>query len=456
MLENNETIEGVDQSVVLARMLQELPWANLRAYVQANSQLLKSCTIGGHRLDAKRRKRIEKMVMREAEKADFVASACSGVFAVWYPVHEELHKALEDYFHSDEYKEYREENDLAEDDYVLSDEMFDKFFSIEDLEKWRVLLCFSPLKFTQKQADKILENSQGNVQLLETISELEKKVTTLEKRASQLETENERLRESERQNSSGAQEAKKTSRNLRTENEALSKKLEVSLVEARKLCQKLDETGTARKEIEAKVRKEFRKDEARIKSDLTRLETELAEWIAKYEKQRVKHRELEEEMATAAKQLLNEKQHCEELVDENNYLNAFGDLILQHIDWAKVGGQMKLTVAMRRQFNSLVRKLNYEDDQTLTIEGTLPDFWNGLLALEKELVQSIAVSNTQEVMAGNVENYWLDLADAFGDVKISLEARLILLNMLQEIFYQVIEMGDLEAPEIPILRRRKK
>ena len=59
-------------------------------------------------------------------------------------------------------------------------------------------------------------------------------------------------------------------------------------------------------------------------------------------------------------------------------------------------------------------------------------------------------------MSGDVENYWLTLTDSFGDVKISLEARLVLLKALQEIFYQIIEMEDLEVPELPKKKTKRR
>ena len=58
--------------------------------------------------------------------------------------------------------------------------------------------------------------------------------------------------------------------------------------------------------------------------------------------------------------------------------------------------------------------------------------------------------------SGDVEAYWRAMTDAFGDVRISLEARLTLLDMLQEIFYQVLEIEDLESAFIPAKKRTRK
>ena len=102
MLENNEKIQGVNLSEVYGVMVKELPWSVMLSYINANANLLKMCTIGGHRLDPNKRERFEKIIIREAEKAHYSEAVCNGVFASWYPVHTELHQALEDYFHSDE------------------------------------------------------------------------------------------------------------------------------------------------------------------------------------------------------------------------------------------------------------------------------------------------------------------------------------------------------------------
>jgi hypothetical protein len=163
----------------------------------------------------------------------------------------------------------------------------------------------------------------------------------------------------------------------------------------------------------------------------------------------VANRQLDEGIATAKKELLFAEQRSEQAEQDAERLGSFADLILGQIDWPKVGAQMKLTPMLRRQFNSLVRKLDYEEDNTLTIEATLPEFWEGLMGLERELIDKVAQSNTLEVATGGVEDFWRALTDAFGDVRISLEARLVLLNMLQEIFYQVLEIEDLEESVLP-------
>ena len=68
MLGNSEKIENVDRKAVFNKMLAEVPWENLKAYILSNAQLTKLCTSGGFRLDVKFRKRAESFIQRDAEK----------------------------------------------------------------------------------------------------------------------------------------------------------------------------------------------------------------------------------------------------------------------------------------------------------------------------------------------------------------------------------------------------
>lgn len=449
MLVNESKLQGVNVRELFTRMLGEVPWASLKTFVQANASLLKMATIGGHRLEPKHRERIDKLVLREAEKANFSQTMTNGVFAIWYPVHEDLHKKLEGYFHSDEYKQYRQEKGLGEEDYVLPDAKFDEFFDIDHIQEWRILLCFSPLKFSDAQADKILDDTQGNSRLVARIRELEEKLGAAEKQQQHLLTEMERLRQSQQEAQSEAQEARKALRQTRADAEALTLRLERAQADGRRLKEQLDAALAAQQTVEQELRQKLGAECVRLQKDVERLQQQLASWQSKYEEQRLQNKDLENAVSEARREASRQQDAAAQACANARHLTGFADLILQRIDWPKVGASMKLTPRLRLQFNSLVRKLNYEQDGSLTIEGTLLEFWESLLASERELIKNISQSNSLEVMTGNVEAYWLGLTDAFGDVEISLEARLVILKMLHEIFYQVIEMEDLREPIIP-------
>ncbi len=449
MLGNNKPLEGVDLAKVFAAMVGDLPWTSLKAFIQTNSQLAKMATIGGHRMEVKRRNRLEKIVCREAEKDGYAASFANGVFAYWYPVHEQLHKRLEDYFHSDEYKAYRQEHDLADDCYVLSDEKFKQFFLAEELEQWRILLCFSPLQFTDKQAGTVLDGAGENPDLLQKVQDLEAAVEQYKKRSDLAAADMERARQEQQKASSEAQELRKLRRELTKECESLRAKFETSQADNRKLRSTLDEKHeeVQQKHEEISARSEL--EISRAASDRKRLQAELDDWRGKYEQQRANNRRLREELAQANGKLEEEAERVQAAQQRVEYLSSFADLVLDRIDWPKVGAQMKLTPTLRRQFNSLIRKLDYEEDGSLTLEGTLTEFWNKLQAKEKALIEAVAQSNTQEVVTGDVSAFWQGLTDSFEDVVIGLEGRTVMVRMLQDIFYQVLEAEDLEVPKIP-------
>lgn len=456
MLGNNEKIQGISPAEVFARMLGELPWASLKAYVQANAPLLKLCTSGGYRLEPQRRERVEKLIFREAEKNGFSEVLCNGVFASWYPVHQPLHKNLEDYFHSEEYKTWREAQGLSEDDYVLTDEKFNEFFLVADLEAWKILLCFSPLKFTPEQSEKILDNQQGNSELLEKISALESELSDLRRKAVQGDTELERLRLKAKADTSELQELKKAGRQQKTEIESLQRKFEGAQAEIKRLNQRLQDSDQNQQERENVLKDELNRDILRCQNDNARLNKDLAAWQSKYEEQRLQNRGYMSDAATAEKLRLQAERERDTALAEVTTCRNFADLLLSRIDWPKVGAAMKMSPTIRRNFNSLVKRLNYEEDRTLSIDGTLPEFWGKLCGDERDLIKKISRSNTLEVQNGDVESFWNEIGDAFADVRINLEARSFMLGMLHDIFFQIFSEDEFAEPVLPPAKPRKK
>jgi hypothetical protein len=449
MLGNNEPIEGVELPDVFMAMLRELPWSSLRAYIQSNAQVLKRCTVGGHRLEPKGRKRFEKVLLKEAQKGDFPEGLTSSLFAYWYPVHEELHQKLEDYFHSDEYKEYREKNELDEDDYVLPDDKFDEFFQAKDIPKWRILLCFSPLKMTGGQADKVLGEAGGNEVLVKDNARLKEDLDRARSDSERLQNENRDLRARLDKTTSDAQEIREERKELRKEREALQVKFETAQTENRRLREELARQQEQLHSHKEAAVEEVAKESGKLERDNARLREELENWQRNYEKQRVQARELGEALAEANRKLATKKQALRQTEKEVAVVNRFADSILARVEWTEVSKQLKATPQIKRKFNSLIKKLNYEEDRSLSLGGTLEEFWSALQDEESKLVKAVAKSDVLEVQSGDVEQYWRQLTDVFEDVHISLEARTILLRVLQEIFYQTLEMDDLEEAKLP-------
>ncbi len=457
MLGNNDMIQGVDKTAVFTQMLREVPWSSLKVYIQANGPLLKVCTIGGHRLEPSKRDRIEKIILRELERPSAAETLANGIFASWYPVHEELHKQLEEHFHSDDYKAWRQAEGLGEDDYVLTAEKFTAFFRREDFAAWRILLCFSPLKFTPEQADKILHDSEGSAELMEQVKSLEETKAELQKKVDQLNAEAERLRARQQADASEIQDLKRQQRQNKTVLDQAKNNHEAALAEMRRANQAAAQFRSEVEDREQAIREEMNRAVARLQGDCDRLSKELASWQSRYEEQCNNNSALLEKAAEADKrcaEALEAKQKSDRVAQE---CQQFADLILSRLDWPRVGAAMKMTPTVRRNFNSLVRKLSFGEDNTLTLEESLPAFWNTLNKAERDLIEAIAESSTREMMNGDAGDFWQGVKDSFDDVLVSLEARLAMLGILHDIFFQNMENEELENQTgLPGTKAKKK
>ena len=456
MLANSELAQSVNQAVVFAAMAEELPWLSLKNYVLANNPFSKLCLTGGYRLEPKYRKRFESLLLKEAEKNAFGATFCSPVFAQWYPVHATLHKTLEDYFHSDEYKAHRESLGLAEDAYVLPPEVFQRVFSVEELDKWRILLCFSPLQFSDEQTKEILSSTGANEGLLKRIRSLEELLDTARRESAQAGGENERLRLQAESGGGELQELRRERKSLLAERNDLQAKFDASQMENRKLRQLAAQKDSEVQQAVVQVQAQLAQDKARLEATIAKLDKELAEWRTRYEQQRVEARNFQENLGQTQAALAQEKLRQQEWERKTQELHKFADLTLQRIDWIQAGKNLHLTPILQRQFNSVMKKLNYEADGSLRIDTALPRFWERLMAQEKEIIDQVAQSNTLEVAHGTADDFWEKLKEPLEDVVIGLEARVMLLKLIREIFYQIVTLEDLETPQLGKLVAGKK
>lgn len=455
MLGNNEKIPGVKLGDVFLKMLGELPWKKLVEYIQANPALLKQCQSGGHRIDPSKRDRLHKIIFADADRAEFAETVSNGVFAAWYPVRQPLNETLEGYFHSEVYAAYRKEQGLAEDEYVLSDAKFDDFFKVSDLPAWLILLCFSPLRFTVEQSERILHDKQGSAELVDRVSELESQADDLLKKNAQLQSEAERLRGRQVADATELQELKKLIRGGKGEAEQLQQRLDSAQAEIRRLSQKQQQADGDAAERERLVREECDRQLSRLQTEYNRVSKDLSVWQNKYEDQRLQNRTLQERNVEAEKIRKQSEKDVEAAMAKVARCEAFADLLLSRIDWPKLGAAMKMTPTVRKGFNSLVKKLDYEEDLTLNIEGTLPVFWQKLVADEMALVERISISQSLEFMNGDFSGFWERVADDFNTVQLNLEARAFMLGMLQKIFAQMLTPEDLEQPVMPVTKDKK-
>ena len=458
MLKNEEKRSQIDWEDMFRTMLRELPWSKLLAFLQSNTQVHKRCTLGGHRLEQKRRARFEKVILQEARKQNFEGTVTSGVFAQWYPVHEQLHNALETYFHSDDYKAYREENDIAEDTYVLSDENFEAFFSPKDIQKWRVLLCFSPLEFSDEQADRILNESSENTDLAQELTDLQEELAAQKQEKNRRAVENNELRSRLEDLREEVNELREERKRLRAENRELTNKFEAARTDAGNLKKALEAKSDELREKQAAAESHLQQRVQSLSKDLQQVQASVKEWEEKYEKQRNLYRQATEQKEQLERELAKERAMHKATQQKVDQANRFANAVLTNIDWRTIGSNLKLTPQLKRKLNSLVKKLHYEDYKSMAVDDTLESFWSRLQEQEKQLVDAVAESDTREVQNGQIQDYWDNLKDSFEDVYIGLEARSILLKLMQEVFYQTFDLEILEKNEVleTVMQRRRE
>lgn len=455
MLGNNEKIQGVSIPDMFSQMLSELPWRTLSQYISGNAQLLKVCTFGGHRIDPQQRPRLTKQVINEAVKTDYSDSTCSALFAAWYPVHAELHAKLEGYFNSDEYKEYRKENKLNDVDYVLSDDKFKEFFQVSDLKAWKILLVFAPLKFTKEQADQILNHQEGSEELLERIKELEARLSEADRKASSASGELEKARQQQQSAENELKEARHQIRTQKGDLEALNQKFLSSSAEVKRLSGLLSSRSEELEKRAATASENAERVTTRLQAELSRLKEELNGWQNKFQEQLQANRQIQNDAANTEARAGKSNAERDAAIKKLDESKKFVDLLLSRIDWAKLGSQLKLSPTLRKNFNSMLKRLNYEENLSLTIEGTLPQFWSRLQKKEGELIQRIAASSTLEVERGDMKGFWEEVKDSFAEVQTSIEARLFMLGFIHELLFAIYVPEQLAAPTIPAPLKKK-
>lgn len=442
MFANKEGMQSVDLKAIFTKMLKEVKWESLKTYINNNADLAKRCTMGGFRMDEKYRPRMQDVILRDAERGGFTDAAAGGVFTVWYPVHETLHKNLEDHFNSEEYKTYRTENGLAEDEYVLTPEKFQQFFDVKELMAWKILLCFSPLKFSDEQAKVILDDKQDNAELAEKLAQLEQKNGELQRKVEQLQQEAERLRARQQTDAQEILNFKKENRQVKLDCEQYQKRAESALAEMRRTNEKLAQAEIRVTGREAEMKQELERVQAKAQASVEAAKNEMVVWRSRHEQQCQENHLLEEQAQAAEARCSQAQAEREAAVQKLEASHNLIDSLLARIDWKRVVG-MKASPVMAKNLRSLMQNLTYDSGRNLTLDTALPIFWTRLSECEKQLILAIAKSSDRELASGSIKDYWAGLEQQFAQVQTSIEARQALLSMMQEIFYQTYTEEDL-------------
>ena len=312
MFANKEGMQAVDLKAVFTKMLKEVKWDSLKTYINSNADLAKRCTMGGFRMEEKYRPRMQDIILRDAERSEFSDAVAGSLFTVWYPVHQELHGKLEDHFNSDDYKNYRKDNGLADDEYVLTPEKFQEFFDVKELMAWKILLCFSPLKFTDEQAKTILEGKQDDAELVEKMTALEQKNAELQRKVDVLQQEAERLRARQQADAQEIQNYKKDNRQVKLDCEQYQQRAETALAEMRRTNEKLAQAEGRVAMREAEMKQEMERAQEKAQAAVEAARNEMVVWRTRHEQQCQENHLLEEQAQAAEARRAQARSCCPE------------------------------------------------------------------------------------------------------------------------------------------------
>jgi small-conductance mechanosensitive channel len=283
---------------------------------------------------------------------------------------------------------------------------------------------------------------------MERLNAAEAERNDLSKKNAAMAADLERLRQRQQADQSELVELRKQLRQARIDAEAAEKRVATAVAEMKRSNQQVAQSGAAVEQREAEVREELGRTIQRLQGDVERQAKETTAWQQRYDTQLAENRTLSDKALAADRRSDEMKAEKEAMERRLADCHKAVDAILSRIDWPHVGAAMKMSPTVKRNFNSLLKRLDYDEDRNLTIEGTLGVFWAALSAKENALIEAIAKSTENEIINGSIKDYWANLAEMFPDVQTSLEARIAMLSILQDIFYQSYTDEDLQTPTV--------
>ena len=381
-----------------------------------------------------------KMALRR--RADLTRPIEIEFFMVWYHNYcrKKIKEKLDDYFQSEEYENWIGKKDIASGEYALPDEKFTKFSSRWDLKERIFLLLFSPIHFTDKQAEilmgvedplemeiagsKSVQQSSLVVKFKEDISHLKQQIAEQTKL---LKTANTKIKTQK-------QEIDRLCENISSKDQTIQnittefKDKEFSWERKYKEGEAKWDSEKHRLSSELSVLEE---EVIRLKEDLARLNVMKLDLERKLAK---KDEELKQEVHRLTAELENSKEPSlwQWLFEDKNRMKE----ILQQLDLKPLTRDL------------IIKKIKIPDCDVGLVQpsgGNLQNFWNSVIEHEKKLsgkIQDIIEASRPIDM---LQNKWPEIEDCFEDLRYSLEARLALTKLLYEILLQT----QMEEKSIP-------
>ncbi|MYB55901.1 MAG: hypothetical protein F4X51_05890 [Gemmatimonadetes bacterium] len=204
-----------DRERILEILLRSVKWSDFTKIIREFKTLRQEFERGGFNWNKvlwDHGIRSVKMALRR--RADLTRPIEIEFFMVWYQHYcrEDIKEELNDYFQSEEYDNWIGSQDIASGGYVLPDEKFTECSSRWDLKERNFLLLFSPIHFTDEQAEilmgveaplemeiagsKSVQQTSSVVKFKEDISQLKQQV---DEQTESLKTANKKIKVKEKE-----------------------------------------------------------------------------------------------------------------------------------------------------------------------------------------------------------------------------------------------------------------
>lgn len=401
---------NLDYRKNLELMIKEISWSSLEGHILTKKSLSGKIKQGGFRLIQKNRAYFEKLIYKESKESDF-----EKLFNIWCSEHSEYSELLEHYFDSEEYEKWAEENNIKEDEYALPDSEFAELSVHLSREHAYFFLCFSPIRFSEKQIDILLnlpahnkKDDVKNAVELEKIRSSNAELNTLKRKITKLSNKNKEL---QKENEEKLEEIKKLKEQLKNCLEEVDLKVNKAIQEIREELEENKELLLKSKSQDDELKAQLGKSEQIIKSQASQIEG------------------------------LNKKIRR---LQEPEYFQK----IIKSVNWNEIIDYLNKPQEVKELLLSVVKKPASDDsNDDAGNQDDLKQFWSNQLNKEKDTLGKVTKIDIMSLINKTYFREWAEHADEFLDLKYSLSARLVLVDMLYEILREYMGVRDSEIAQ---------
>ncbi len=403
--------ELIQQEQDLINMLDSIPWDSIKKFINSKKTLRNKCTFGGFRIQKSNKQHIYK-VLNDNLQMDHVIS----LFLDWYNYHNEYKNLLDPYFQSNEYKKWVKDKELDNGRYALPNDIFSQLCDIfENNNHISIFLYFSPIVFDENQQKEMKKLINAGSDTSDKLSRNEKKSDVAVNKKNY--KENKELKKLQELNKKQLSEIEK----LQKEKQKLLNSKHTLRIEFKKIDNKWeDKINDLKKEYEEKIEKqninlekvnyeqnERNKELKKFRKDYLKIKNEFNTFMTNYNK-------LKNESEQKIVNIIN-RINIDELIIALNESQPVKDSLHKHVK---------------------IPKSNYEENFD---ENYIYTFWTKQLEYEEKIIRELFDIELTSIIDGSYSEKWFDQSDKFTDLKYSLQARSVLINLYYEILRQQID-----------------